>query len=313
MRGYIINECKGAKIKFLNRMIESTGEDTLQRISINNIKKKHSDFLLKKNYNFILQNGMKKKTRKASEYEIVENFCLENNVPILIRELPVLRQICLGKTDKHTSYRERWFRFSWNSFFMDEGIHPYDPSYDRWNELKKSHNIDVRDWQRYGDYVLFSLQLDGDSALNRLLYNDIDYKEYCYKKILEIKEHTDRPIVIRNHPLDASVGKFLSTKFKDDTSVTFSDNENLYDDLNNAWCMVTYNSTSCVEAMLHGVPVITLDSSAVTHLLNFSLDNIEKDFFPDREELLKRIAFMQWTGEECSSGYVWKLLKDFMP
>jgi hypothetical protein len=313
MRGYIINECKGAKIKFLNRMIESTGEDSLHRISINNIKKKNSDFLLKQNYHFILQNGMKKKTRLAEEYELVEKFSLENNIPILIRELPVLRRICIDKVDKNTPYKERWFRFSWQSFFMDEGIHPYDPSYDRWGELKQKYNIEVRDWHRYGDYVLICLQLDGDSALNRLIYNDIEYKEYCYQKILEIKKQTDRPILIRNHPLDASVGKFLNNKFEKDNQVSFSNKEDLYEDLDRCWCMITYNSTSCVEAMLYGVPVITLDSSAVTHSLGFDISKIETNHYPDRDCLLKKIAFMQWTGEECSSGYVWKLLKDTMP
>jgi len=313
MRGYIINECKGAKIKFLSRLIESTNEDTMHRVSIHNIANKHPDFKLRKDYHFILQNGMKKKTRLPNEYEIVEKFCIENNIPILIRELPVLRQICIGKTDKHTEFDERWFRFSWNSFFMDEGTHPYDPSYDRWSELQNKYSIEVRDWQRYGDYILFSLQLNGDSALNRLLYNNIDYKDYCYKKILEIKKYTDRKILIRNHPLDASVGKFLKTKFENDLQIEFSDKENLYADMNRSWCMVTYNSTSCVEAMLYGLPVITLDSSAITHSLNFSLNNIENSLEPDRTDLLKKIAFMQWTGKECTSGYLWKLLKDHMP
>ena len=313
MHGYIINECKGAKIKFLNRMIESTGEDFLTRVSIEKLKNKSPNFMLKPNYHFVLQNGMKKKTRLAYEYETAEQFCLENNVPILIRELPVLRRICEGKTDKHTEFEERWFRFSWNSFFMDDGIHPYDPSYDRWSELQKKHNINVHDWKRRGDAILFCLQLDGDSALNRLIYNNIDYKEFCYNKILEIKKYTDRKIIIRNHPLDSSVGKFLTSKFENDPLIEFSNMPDLYSDLDRAWCVITYNSTSCVEAMLYGTPVITLDSSAITHELDFKISNIELDHTPERINLLKKIAFMQWTGKECTSGYVWNLLKECMP
>ena len=301
MIGWSIQECKSAKIKVLNPMISSTGQDIMLRVPA---------YLLEGDSrpDFFVQNGMKKKARPKNEfYEQVELVSKQENIPILIRELPILRQISLGQTDKHTEFADRWIRFSWNSFFMDEGIHPYDPTYNRWSELQNKYNIEVMPQKIRGDYVLFCLQLDGDSALNKLIYNNKKYKDYCCEEIKKIKKLTDRPILIRSHPLDKTVIEHIKKTFKD--TIEYSDSPDLYYDLNRSYCMVTYNSTSSVESVLYGTPTIALDSSAVTYPVANNLVDIEnlKEF--DLTEWLKRIAFMQWQGKELTSGYVWKLLK----
>ena len=302
MLGVSIKECKSAKIKNISRLIHSTKTDILNRLPFEKINFSEVDF--------VVQNGIKKKARHGNVfYENVELISKENNIPILIRELPVIRQICLGHTDKHVSFDDRWIRFSWNSFFMDEGIHPYDPSYDRWSELQRYNNIIVRDWQSNGHFILFCLQLNGDSALNRLIYNDIDYNKYCEDTINKIKNLTDRPILVRGHPLDPAVVTNLKRKFVNDNKVTFSSTPNIYHALKVSHCMITYNSTSCVESILNGLPTIVLDSSAVAFPVSNKLEDIEnlKEF--DRTEWLKKIAFMQWQGKELTDGYVWNLLK----
>jgi len=305
MIGVAISECKGAKVKNFSRLIQSTQEDRFHRIDYEYIR---YDRNLP---DFFVQNGMKKRERGDTNkyYEFVEQKSKKYNIPILIRELPVIRQICIGQTDKHTMWRDRWIRTSWNSFYMDEGLHPYDPTYARWDDIKKEYNIIVNEWRERGSHILFCLQLDGDSALNRIIYDGGSYKEYCYNKILEIRKHTDRPIKIRNHPLDKGVGKYLKNKFINDTTILFSQGTTLEEDLNNCYCMVTYNSTSCVEAAINGTYVIVLDPSAVANPVSNRIRNIEylKDF--DREEWFNRISFMQWQGKEMTSGYVWDLLK----
>ena len=302
MLGVAVKECKSAKVKVLNRLITSTNCDSFNRIPFKNI-----DF---SNVDFFVQNGMKKKSRSNNQYyEHVENYSKNNKIPILIRELPVLRQICLSNTKKQTILNDRWIRLSWNSFFMDEGLHPYDSSYDRWRKLQKEHNIIVYDWKSRGDYILFCLQLDGDSALNRLSYNNIRYKEYCKNTINRIKKLTDRPILIRSHPFDPTVKSFLMRNFKDDSQVCFSNSPDLYNDLDISYCMLTYNSTSSVESVLYGIPTIVLDTSAVATPVANKLDDMESLKEYDRDNWLKRIAFMQWQVNEMSDGYVWNLLK----
>jgi len=292
MLGIIIKTSKSNKIKGLRSMF--VGDECI----ITNFED-----LPNIDFDFFVQNGMKKKSRSNNDiYEYTE----KSNKPVLIREAPVLRMINNG-TQTKIPFQKQWNRFSWNSFFADEGLHPYDPSYNRWEELSKKYKIEIKDWKRRGDAILFNLQKDGDSALNRLIYNGIDYKEYCAEKIKEIKQYTDRPIIIRKHPLDDIVASYLQKIFP---NIEFSKNKNLYDDFDRSWCMITYNSTSCVESSLYGLPTITLDSSAVSWAISqHQLSDIENSHDIDRTEWCKRIAFMQWTGEELLDGYVWKLLK----
>ena len=300
MIGVAVKECKSAKIKTLSKLITSTNDDEYKRLRFNDI-----DF---SQINFFVQNGIKKKSRPNNEYyELIEQVSKEKNIPILVRELPVIRQICLEQTGKQTELNNRWIRFSWNSFFMDEGLHPYDPSYDRWTELQKLYNIKVHNWRSRGEYILFCLQLDGDSALNRLTYNSINYKKYCSDVIKKIKGITDRPILLRAHPYDNLTLKYIQKIHKG--TITYSNSPNLYNDLDQAHCMVTYNSTSCVESSLYGIPTITLDSSAVASPISNKLEDIEflKEY--NRDNWLKRIAFMQWQGKEMTDGYLWNLLK----
>lgn len=304
MIGYAVQECKAGKVKNLSRMIESTNEDTMVTFPFDEIITTPD---------FFVQNGIKKKSRGVNNiYEAVESISHKKKIPILIRELPILRQISLSNTNKRTEFENRWVRFAWNSFFYDDGLHPYDSGYDRWNELKKKYNLVVHDWKSRGDNILFCLQLDGDSALNRLTYNNISYKEYCKDTIEKLKSISDRNIIVRHHPRDSGVTKYLRTFFLEDKRVSFSVNNNIYDDLDLSHCVVTYNSTSSVEAVIYGIPTIVLDTSAITTPVANSIENIEslKEF--DREDWLKRIAFMQWQGKELTDGYVWKLLKRTM-
>jgi len=303
MIGAIIKQPKWKKIMFFDQIVNVSGQDKVIVLNYDEIENIKVDFFV--------QNGMKKPSRPNNEiYEYIEKIKIEKGIPTLIREAPALRMISDGNSSKEIPFHEKWIKLSWNSFFVDEGLYPYDPSYDRWSELSKKYNIEIKDWKRRGDAVLFNLQKDGDSALNRLTYNGIDYKDYCAEKIKEIKQYTDRPIIIRKHPLDNVVAPYLEKIYPE---IEFSKNKNLYDDLNRSWCMITYNSTSCVESTLYGTPTITLDPSAISWSVSqHKLQDVENLHNIDRLEWCKRIAFMQWQGNELLDGYVWKLLKDLV-
>ena len=46
-------------------------------------------------------------------------------------------------------------RFTWNSILPDQQNFPFDHSYDRWSDIKKKYNLDIRDYQKQGDKILF--------------------------------------------------------------------------------------------------------------------------------------------------------------
>jgi hypothetical protein len=303
MLGIIIIQPKWKKLRFFEKIIDFTNEDKLASVEY--------DQLDNFDYDFIVQNGLKKPSRTTNYiYEFAEKIYKEKNIPTLIREAPSLRKINNGSSAKQISFESKWFKLSWNSFFMDEGLFPYDPSYDRWTELSKKYDIQVHDWARRGDSILLNLQIDGDSALNRLTYNGIDYKNYIVDIIKQIQKISDRPLIVRGHPLDPIVVPYLQNIFSD---IEFSTNQSLYEDLNRSWCMVTYNSTSCVESTLYGTPTVVLDSSAIsTEVSQTSLEQIEEPWSPDRNFWCKKIAFHQWQGRELTDGYVWNLLKSLV-
>jgi hypothetical protein len=273
--------------RMLNRMISHDKEDTLNFVSLEE---------LPEHYDFFAQNGMRKLAESDETHKLVYGFTHRDGRPILIKEEPSIRPLGKG-----------WIKLAWNSIFMDEGLFPYDPSYDRWKQLSNKHNIVTHDWKRRGDAVLFTLQCPMDSALNRLVHNGLDYKDYIMDKIKQTRSMTDRPIVIRPHPLYLGAKEYIQDKM---TGVELSEGRSLYEDLDRAWCMITYNSTSCVEASLYGTPTIVLDPSAVsTSVSQTDLEQIEDPWDPDRTEWCRRIAFHQWQVCELEDGYVWRLLK----
>jgi hypothetical protein len=270
-------------------------EDTLDLISVSGLEELELDLLA--------QNGMAGPGKKnLSIYQTVENFSITNDVPLLIRELPAIR---------HTETTD-WWRFSWNHYFLDKGIYPYDDAYDRWTELKSRLDIKIYNWRSLGEKILFILQKPLDSALNKLHVDQISYESYCIDVIKKIKEHTDRSIVLRKHPRDPStLIRRLGEIFSD---IEISQNRSLLEDFNDSHCVVTYNSTSSVESVFYGIPTICLDSSCVaTDVSHHSLKDIENLVEFDRSDWLKKLAYMQWSPEEILSGKTWSFVKDCFP
>jgi hypothetical protein len=289
MKGIVVKEL--GKNLSIPQLVQNTQDaiDLIEFEKIQDIK-----------YDFIAQNGTAGPGKKYLHiYQFTEKFCKDFKVPLLIRELPAIR-------NQQTA---DWWRFSWNHYFLDEGIYPYDDSYNRWSELQKKFNIEVKEWHRPGDLILICLQKPMDSALNRLHEKNINYQDFCIDLIKEIKTVSDRKILVRSHPKDPTdLISNLKLLFSD---IEFSNSKSIQEDLDRAWCMITFNSTSSVDSVIYGVPTITLDPSAVSAEVTFHfLDDIESDINFDRDSWLKKIAFMQWSEEEIKSGYVWELLKN---
>lgn len=315
MIGYCINNPKFKKIlKVGHQLIDST-QDELIPVSIEEARSKPKP-------DFYYQNGLKKQNRTDNSGYIFTEQQLKNyNIPILIRESAVIRDLNKhpDQPDKFAhlrlkKYKTSYVRFSWNSFYMDEGLHPYDPTYDRWSELQKKHSLIIRQWQRNGDSILINMQEFKDASLNRLQYNGIEYPDFMISKIKEIRTVTQRPIIIRTHPLNDHAHNYIQKNLPNIKNLRFSKGRTLQEDFARAFCCVVYNSTSSVESVMHGLPTFTLDPSAVAYeVSNHNLMEIENPIIEyDRSEWLKKIAFMNWTLNELEDNYVWNLMKELI-
>ena len=82
------------------------------------------------------------------------------------------------------------------------------------------------------------------------------------------------------------------------------------EDLDNAWAMVTHNSTAGVDAAVYGVPVYNTDEKALSwEVANHTFDNINNPNMPDRTQWLNNLGYAMWSQQEIEQGLAWQHLK----
>ena len=277
------------------------------------------DPILKNADIFVQVNLIKPKFTNFNKHQGYE-YILASGKPKIVIESPVFRKIMQnykrGVNSKH-------IRFGWNSYLYNEAdYNNLNSPPDRWLKLRKDFNIENKDWKKDGEYILLLCQKSGDSSLNSLYKNHTSYIEWVRYTINEIKKHTNRHIVIRPHIVQTdTLIKRLYGLAKDISNVSISKNfitesnhyggNGLQEDFKNAYCAVTYNSLSAVDAVLEGLPVITLDPGAMAWpVAHHSLSQIESlDRSIDKTQWLYDTAYSQWTGIELKEGKAWEHIK----
>jgi hypothetical protein len=283
-------------LKFIKKIIEINNEAVFEiKIDI--------DEKLLSNVDAISTIGTGKRNNPTSIVQKLE--LLENKkIPNLIRDVSVLRSIpkITGK-----QLEDNYHSFFFNNIKPMNDNFPYDPSYDRWNYLKNKYNLVVKDYHYPGENILFLLQLHTDQSLNDLDFGR-NYSFFVINTIRKLLRVSDRKILIRPHPIYKKynfvdpISDKLKETFMSETRVKFSNNKNLEEDLNISRCAITYNSSASIEALLHGINVINLSSnnpcfSASSDDLN-DIENLKE---LNRDEFLKKVAYLHWETEELKS------------
>lgn len=252
---------------------------------------------------FVQTNMLKPKftiKNKLSPYEYI----LKSGKPFLVNESPSFRRV-----EKKLVYK----RYGWYSYKWTDGIfgHLNSPS-DRWQKFQKATGINIKDWNSPGDSIIFMGQKEGDSSLLDL-YKDYDsFYDWAGEKISEIRRYSDRPIVLRPHPRNFNHGRKLAKKLKVEyKNVSISEDPIIENDFAKAYCIVTYNSLSAVEAVCDGIPTFTLDNGSMAWPIGHKdLSQIEKlNYDIDRTQWCYDIAYTQWNNKECKTGEAWAHLK----
>lgn len=191
-----------------------------------------------------------------------------------------------------------WISLGYNDLNNRAEFHNENMPCDRWDKYWKNS---MRDWKLEGDHILLTLQVKGDNSLNHVTVN--------YQKIInDIRKHTDRPILIRDHPHRKNTwGSALRGKNVkyDDCSIPVEKA------VRDARVVVTINSNSGVDAVMQGTPVINFDhgSMAWDIATQGDLSKIENPDMPDRTQWGYNIAYTQWLPSEIESGEAWAHLK----
>ena len=129
-------------------------------------------------------------------------------------------------------------------------------------------------------------------------FYDLDLDQWMEETLLELKQHTDRNIVIR---LKQSREVRMHTDTLEDA---------LSKDVH---CLITFNSIAATEALLLGKPAITLGPNAAHFLCKHSLADVEDLYVPtldEVEEWAANLAYSQFTELEMRNGYAWSILNE---
>jgi len=242
------------------------------------------------------------KPHKRAAYE----YTLNSKKPFLVLEEGGFRQ-----------FRE-YRRYGWWSYQNGIGIFNNDNVDDaRWKKFLSSTNLKIKDWKSSGDSIIIMSQVHIDSAVISLYEKGYPhFYAWVEKTIITIRKYSDRNIFIRPHPGDHMFdwllenAESLNKKYKNIT-VGNSKIRSLYEDLQNAHCVVTYNSNSAVEALCEGIPIFALDSGSTAYdVAHTDLSQIENlDYNIDISTWCNKVAYTMWNDNEVANGETWAHLK----
>lgn len=265
--------------------------------------------------NIAIQFGVAKD--RSNDHHIARTKIKQVAEHIIFIETPLLGRTISGK-NSYPSYR-----LGVDGFLNNSGTFYIDNLIDR-TRLEKLRAISdfpkFNGWKDHtkGD-ILMLVQLPGDASLRGQRMS-----EWLIETIDEIRSITDRRIKIRLHPAMSGKGRneFFSEMgdlvLKNYPNLLWTDGvvSTLDEDLEEAGVCVTYSSGSSIDAILRGVPVITVDAGNLAY--DISSRRITDITHPilastqEVEEWLHRLANSQWTTDELSNGTAWTHLRPIL-
>ncbi len=146
---------------------------------------------------------------------------------------------------------------------------------DRWRKL----NLELKPWKRTGRNIVI-IPLTGAIAS----FYGIDPSKWLDLITQEVSRHTNRPIIVKQ-----------------------KGDGNICDILQDCWCVVTHSSNSAADALLAGIPIITLGESAC-ETVSWAMEDIEQPWWPEREHWANALAYNQFNLDEMRNGAIWQVL-----
>lgn len=165
----------------------------------------------------------------------------------------------------------------------------------RWDTLFSKY---MRPWKNTtkGKYILLAGQVPNDMSLRGLDTGKM------YEQVRLAAENAGIPLLFRPHPKAPHVRI---------AGIPNVQSGNLTDDLGRALWVVTINSNTSVDAVLQGIPTVTMDKGSMAYDVT-GHDPGKMPPSPDRTKWAHSLAFTQWSPDEISMGKAWDHLKSGM-
>ena len=208
-----------------------------------------------------------------------------------------------------TNEPHHYLRYSINGVFNDTGNYCNTNSDDtQWKNIQRDLHVRLQPWTLYErENILLCLQRNGGWSMKGK-----DVVQWANLKIAEIRQFSDRPIVVRPHPGDKKAPQY--TKNIHGPNVRISFQPHIEHDLAKTMCTIVYNSSPAVASVIEGVPVIVEDpsSSQVSEVCHTKLSDINDLKALDREQWIKNIAQCHWSFVDLQSGEAWNHMRKYL-
>lgn len=148
----------------------------------------------------------------------------------------------------------------------------------------------LKPWKSDGQYILILGQVRGDASLQGK-----DIAPFYRAAAIAAKKHYGLPVYFRAHPDSVRRGGYRGLEGVENYHPC-----DLSAALSGALFTIAYNSNSCLDSVLAGVPCYAGDKGTMAWPLCF--DDLKQIQRPAREYTAHQIAWTQWTPEELRSG-----------
>ena len=160
---------------------------------------------------------------------------------------------------------------------------------DRWEKL----GIKIQPWRRTGSKILIAAPDE-----KPCIFYGINLEQWITDTISTIKQHTDRPVEVRQRNPDRRA------RVKN----------NIESALDDVHAVVTFNSIAATESILAGVPAFVLaPCNAARPVANTDLTKIDTPTYADQDHVhawAHHLAYGQFHNDELKNGVATRILKE---
>lgn len=183
------------------------------------------------------------------------------------------------------------------------------------SRLKKLH-LDPKPWKKErGNNIIICTQNENSAAW--LNIKMLDWVEQTLDWIYN--QNSRYHVILRPHPRHRIDFDYFQKKYhtKGNANISVSvpqhtgnkDEVDFKQIIQNAHCVINYNSNPAIEAVLEGIPVYVDQSSLCWPVGNSIGGDINNPTMPDRAKWLNEISYCEWFIDEIRKGIPWQRLR----
>jgi len=218
--------------------------------------------------------------RMAQNHRIWEHYRKKNR-PVIILEV--------GALDRGNLWKVSINGINGSGYFGPTG-----------NDDRRRKNLNLKPWKQ-GNKIIIC----GQHPKSQQWKNMPDPNQWLSKVVTDIRNVTDREILVRPHPRVplnyTGYEPFVSVHYPNKIPGTY-DSFDFDNALQDAWAVVNWNSNPATVAVLGGIPVFVGPDSYAAPVGNLDWSKIENPIMPDREQWANDLAYTEWTVEEIALG-----------